>query len=120
MDDRYQRAMQEHLSEARLDLENLAVIIDKEGKFDRLLMKSAERVLQTTIEACIGIAKHWAKKVCQYTPVDTYDTFERLSQTGVDIDLQRWKAIIGMRNALVHDYLKVDAAIVLAIFKNRE
>ena len=63
MDERYIASMQAHMREAKFDLEQLAEIVNQNGFLDRLLQKSAERVLQTTIEACIGIAKHWVKSL---------------------------------------------------------
>ena len=59
MDKRYIVSMQTHVDAAEEDLKQLATIVEKTGKLDRLLQKSTERALQTTIEACIGIAKHW-------------------------------------------------------------
>lgn len=97
MDERYILAMQQYMQEARVDLDKLAALLEKDGSLDRLLLKSAERVLQTTIGACIGIAKHWVKQMTQYVPLDACDTFERLSQAGTKIDLEYWRSIIGPR-----------------------
>ena len=38
-----------------------------------------ERTLQVSIEACIGVAKHWAKALASHTPQDAYQAFEILA-----------------------------------------
>ena len=38
--------------------------------------------LQVSIEACIGVAKHWAKTLAGHTPQDAYQASEILAQRG--------------------------------------
>ena len=36
-----------------------------------------------------------------------------------DIDVTAWRKIIGMRNALVHDYLNIDPQIIRLVIKQK-
>jgi uncharacterized protein YutE (UPF0331/DUF86 family) len=79
--------------------------------------RAAERTLQVSIEACIGIAKHWAKALVGHTPQDAYQAFEILCQQGEQpLDaLTSWRKVIGLRNALVHDYLNINPEIIRSV-----
>jgi uncharacterized protein with HEPN domain len=53
----------------------------------------------------------FACSVLQYP--DTYAAFEKLSQQGEkSVNDVEWRKIIGMRNALVHDYLNIEPEII--------
>lgn len=103
--------MREHLSEIKCDLQGLTKIMANRA-LSRFEYRAAERSIQVLIEACIGIAKHWSYALNKSAPADAYSAFERLSQAGVnEIDNVQWKNIIGMRNALVHDYLNIETEL---------
>lgn len=80
-----------------------------------------ERLLQVLVEACIGISKHWLKALKKSVPNDAYKTFELLVQFNLlpESDLITWRKIIGLRNALVHDYLNLDKRIVLSVLREK-
>ena len=118
MDNTYLFSMQEHLAELKSELQGLTDII-RQRDLSRYEYRAAERTLQILIEACIGIAKHWTYALNKTAPADAYSAFETLSQQGVvDINEIEWKKIIGMRNALVHDYLNIEPEIIRAIINN--
>lgn len=75
---------------------------------------AAERLLQVFTELCIGLAKHCLKKTQGASAADAYQTFSQLREHGfiTSKELQNWRKIIGMRNGLVHDYLKIDLSII--------
>lgn len=75
---------------------------------------AAERLLQVFTELCIGLAKHCLKKMQRTSAADAYQTFSQLREHGFisSKELQNWRKIIGMRNGLVHDYLKIDLSII--------
>lgn len=82
---------------------------------------AVERLVQVLIEACIGIAKHWLKFLKHPVPNDAYKTFAQLAKNGLieEADLVLWRKIIGLRNALVHDYLNLDRAIVQTVLREK-
>lgn len=82
---------------------------------------ATERLLQVLIEACIGMSKHWLKFLGKTVPNDAYKSFELLVQYNLlaQEDLITWRKIIGLRNALVHDYLNLDKRVVKTILQQR-
>jgi uncharacterized protein YutE (UPF0331/DUF86 family) len=73
------------------------------------------------VEACIGVAKHWLKKQKKVLPTDAYSVFEKLMELQLIPfeDVNDWQRIIGMRNAIVHDYLNLDEKVIKAIVVNK-
>lgn len=117
MDNPYLLSMREHLNELQSELQGLTDIMSQRD-LNRYEYRAAERTLQILIEACIGIAKHWNYALYQTAPADAYAAFEKLSQQGIEgINDVEWRKIIGMRNALVHDYLNIDPQIIKALLK---
>ena len=116
-----------YLHEVQAYAENIVSELDELGdlsetsKLSNRDFYAIERLLQIFTEACIGIAKHWVKLLNKTAPADAYQAFELLLVMGVisHQELPAWKRIIGMRNALVHDYLNVDRQIVLAVLRQR-
>jgi uncharacterized protein YutE (UPF0331/DUF86 family) len=85
-----------------------------------LLHRAAERNLQLLTEACIGIAKQRLKSLGSVVPSDARKAFEKLRSLGYDDSDIPWNKVIGLRNALVHDYLNLDDAIVADIIRRKE
>lgn len=103
MDNTYLLSMKSHILEIEADLNGLNVILT-ERVLNRYETKASERLIQTLVEACIGIAKHRCKQLNFPAPENAYKAFERLAETDPDsVKTVNWKQIIGMRNALVHD-----------------
>jgi uncharacterized protein YutE (UPF0331/DUF86 family) len=112
MDNTYIDSMRAHLTQLESELNGLSTIV-KARSLGQYEYRAAEHTLQITIEACIGIAKHWCKQLDQVAPTSAYQAFERLAEHGVIQDNKtQWKQIIGMRNALVHDYLNIDHKVI--------
>jgi len=116
----YVEAIQQHVHESVEDLETLYAIL-QERAWTRIERKGAERLLQTLVEACIGLSKHWLKQQNKVLPVDAYSVFEKLMdlQLVSSDEAQEWQRIIGMRNAIVHDYLNLDEKVIKAIISNK-
>lgn len=118
MDNTYLFSMQENLAELKSELQGLSDII-KQRDLSRYEYRASERTLQVLIEACIGIAKHWVYALNKSAPADAYSAFEALSQRGIaSINDVEWRKIIGLRNALVHDYLNIEPDIIRQVLKN--
>ena len=116
----YVDAIQQHVNESVEDLETLTEIL-KQRTWTRVERKGAERLLQTLVEACIGVSKHWLKQQNKVLPADAYSVFEKLMELQLIpvADAPEWQKIIGMRNAIVHDYLNLDEKIIRAIVVNK-
>jgi len=116
----YVDAIQQHVNESVEDLDTLYDIL-KQRSWTRVERKGAERLLQTLVEACIGISKHWLKQQNKVLPTDAYSVFKKLMELQLipTEDAQEWQRIIGMRNAFVHDYLNLDEKIIKTIVVNK-
>ncbi|MGQ0710536.1 MAG: type VII toxin-antitoxin system HepT family RNase toxin [Rhodoferax sp.] len=78
--------------------------------------------LQVLVENAIGKAKRQLKAHGHPVPTSAYDAFASLVTHGL-LDaaaLPQWNAVIGLRNRLVHDYMNVDMAQVLALVAARQ
>ncbi|QTF91319.1 DUF86 domain-containing protein [Halomonas sp. BM-2019] len=107
----YLLAVGTHLDECETDIATLREIL-AERPWSRLERHAAERTLQILIEGCIGLAKHWAKRELGRPVSEPSTAFERLIDRGCIGHEVPWRKVIGLRNALVHDYLDVDPEIV--------
>ncbi len=116
----YVEAIQQHVKESTEDLETLYQIL-KERTWTRVERKGAERLLQTLVEACIGVAKHWLKQQNKVIPADAYAVFEKLMELQLipPSEAQDWRRIIGLRNAIVHDYLNLDEQVIKTIVTHK-
>nr|WP_156889319.1 DUF86 domain-containing protein [Halomonas sp. 1513] len=107
----YLVALEQHLDECEADIATLRTIGEQRA-WSRLERHAAERTLQVLIEGCIGVAKHWARHTSGIPSQDALNAFERLIDAGLIGHEIPWRKVIGLRNALVHDYLNVDEEII--------
>jgi uncharacterized protein YutE (UPF0331/DUF86 family) len=113
----YLSAIAEHADECEVDLAKLKAIAS-ERSWHRLDELAAQRALQVLIEACIGVAKHWCKAETRQVSTEALQSFKRLHEAGVIGSTENWRKMIGLRNALVHDYLEIDDGIILSVVQN--
>ncbi len=118
--DTYVAAISLHVNETIEDLNTIYDILQQRN-WSRVERKGAERLLQTLVEACIGVSKHWLKKQNKVIPADAYGVFEKLSELQLlpAQDLDEWQRVIGMRNAIVHDYLNLDEKVIRSILTKK-
>lgn len=108
MDKVYRQAMQKQLAQLKEELQEIRDQIAHQGFLSNLAYRAAERNLQLLVEACIGIAKQTLKSEGLEVPNDARQTFAKLKAKGLDSTSIPWSKVIGMRNALVHDYLDLE------------
>ncbi|MGL4885353.1 MAG: type VII toxin-antitoxin system HepT family RNase toxin [Aeromonas veronii] len=115
-DNAYISALRISLSRYQAELSQIHAILAQRA-LSNLEYRAAERTLQVSIEASIGVAKHWAKALAGHSPQDAYQAFEILVQRGelTPDSLGGWRKVIGLRNALVHDYLNIDPEIIRSV-----
>ena len=67
------------------------------------------------------MSKHWLKQQNKVLPTDAYAVFEKLMELQLIPyeEAPEWQRIIGMRNAIVHDYLNLDEKVIKAIVANK-
>lgn len=114
--DVYAESIKFHVAENIEDLEELYLILEQRN-WSRIERKGAERTLQTLIESCIGVSKQWLKKKHKVIPSDAYQAMLKVAELtqSKPENTDNWKKIIGMRNAIVHDYLNLDEKIIKAV-----
>lgn len=110
----YTVSVTNHLNECELDLSELKSILLTRS-WRRLEQSAAERTLQVLIECCIGVAKNWAKQQAGFVSPEPRKAFAALLEYNLIDESVPWPKIIGLRNALVHDYLEVDDSIVRSV-----
>lgn len=78
--------------------------------------------VQVIVENAIGKAKHILKKNQLDVPVSAHDSFESLFLNSVisSEDFEDWRKIIGLRNAIVHEYMNINFDIIKSIVIKRE
>ena len=118
MDNNYFASVKEHAQNCFKQLELLSKQLS-ERPLTLTEYYAAERLLQVLIEAAIGVCKHRVKTLNNQTPTDAYAGFLALQDAGQlsAKELIQWKKIIGLRNILVHDYLKIERNIIENILK---
>jgi len=87
---------------------------------DPFLAGSAERYLQVAIQAVLDICNHIVADLGLEAPAEYRQVPEILaSEKLLPVRLsKRIATMIGMRNILVHEYLKVDRRVVYSVIKN--
>lgn len=92
-------------------------------EYDRnfLIHKATERLLPTAIEACLDIGKRIIAQERFRFPQDNQDVFSILGEEGIipQTLCARLQDMARFRNLLVHEYAKIDNAIVYGILKKR-
>ncbi len=88
-------------------------------KADWRTQRIVERTLHLAIELCLDLADHVVADRRLRVPESGADAFRVLSEAGLlPVDLGRTLGqMVGFRNILVHDYARLDPAIVLKVLR---
>ena len=83
---------------------------------------AVERNLQVLVEAAIGSSKHYLKKQNKPVPAEARANIERVYELlGITApDINDMRGAIGMRNAIIHDYLNLDWRKIEPILKEKK
>ena len=118
MDNLYKSAMREQLKQLQEELLEIQTMLADQGYLSGIAYRAAERNLQLLVEACIGIAKQSLKAEGLEVPSDARQSFAKLKSLGLDPTDIPWTKVVGMRNALVHDYLNLDPERISEVIAN--
>lgn len=83
---------------------------------------ATERSLQVIIETAIGCSKHYLKAKNKPVPAEARASIERVYEILLikEPDINDMRGAIGMRNAIIHDYLNLDWAKIEVILKQKK
>ena len=107
------------LAEHVNDLRALQGVNFEEYVANKILRGYVERTLQVCVQICLDIGAHLIAEQGFRHPEDNKDVFIVLAEEGIlppDL-LPRLIQMAGFRNLIVHDYARVDNALVYGILK---
>jgi len=109
------------LDEYTADLRQLQSVDFKTYVENKLIRRTVERTLHLAVEACLDIGQHIIAQEGFRRPADNRDVFVVLAEEGIVPGelLPRLIAMAKFRNLIVHDYARIDNAIVFGILKRR-
>lgn len=116
--DLYHEATLGMVRRQKVALQDAQTRLDANGALSALEWNGLEHTLQLLVENSIGKAKHLLRlSGTNPPPVSAYDTFAALHDVGIctEAEVDVWAKAIGMRNAIVHEYLKVDRDLIRAV-----
>lgn len=100
--------------ESRKDLSAEQILADQDQQ--DIILLNLERAIQT----CVDLATMATTKHCKTVGGSSAESFALLAQHGLlDSELaQRMRKAVGFRNLAVHEYTRIDFAIVSSILKH--
>lgn len=119
LDEGYVSALNDRLALIEADLRQLSSTV-KTRPLSRFEYVVLERDFQVLIEACLGLAKRLVKLTTNRATTESLVAFHIMQQGALDTLGLDWRAIIGMRNVIVHDYLNVNEGLVLEVLQSGE
>lgn len=117
LDSAYAQSIGAHIAQLAEELAGLEAIAS-ERHLSQYEYRAAERGLQLLIEATIGIARRVLRAQGLALPLEARDAFAKLRLSGLDNTTVEWNKVVGMRNALVHDYLNLDPERIVDVLRN--
>lgn len=114
----YEKGIKSHISQCVSFLNEIAT----EKEFTIKDYYAIERVLQKLIESYIGIARYVLKIKHHSAVSQSSEALNLLFKLGHlnEAELNKFKAMIGYRNILVHDYLTTNPAITKNIIVEKK
>lgn len=119
--DLYHEATLGMLRRQKVALKEAEARLAANASLSELEWNGLEHTLQLLVENAIGKAKHLLRLSGQTpAPVNAYDAFAALHKAGMcsESDVDIWAKAIGMRNAIVHEYLNVDRELIREVLNS--
>lgn len=94
--------------------------VAQSGELDKIEIRAARASMQVLIENAIGKARRILKHYnCPLVPSRARDALVIMFETGLldDAMYQSLMAAVGFRNAMTHDYMDFDEAVLLGILQ---
>lgn len=81
---------------------------------DPVLRAAVERMIQAVVDLALDINGHIASSVLHRSPATGRESFDMMVTAGVleQVEADRLKPAVGLRNILVHMYADIDVAVV--------
>ena len=117
----YALAVREQTAQHLAGLDELSAIIAKRPlTFNE--RNAAERGLQVVVESAIGCAKHYLKSRQKPVPSEARAAIERVYEllAITEPDIKEMRGAVGMRNAIIHDYLNLDWRVIEPVLKQQK
>jgi uncharacterized protein YutE (UPF0331/DUF86 family) len=114
----YVYALREQVAQHLAGLDELAVLLAQRPlSFNE--RNAAERGLQVLVEMAVGASKHLLKSRGLPVPAEARAAIERVYETLQPMApaLAQMRGAVGMRNAIIHDYLNLDWERVAAVLR---
>jgi len=83
---------------------------------------ATERSLQVLVEMAIGCSKHYLKNIKSALPSEASAVIQSVYGTGIALSTKESDMIgaVGMRNAIIHDYLNLDWNKVALVVQDKK
>jgi len=83
---------------------------------------ATERSLQVLVEVAIGCSKHYLKSIQSALPSEASAVIQGVYATGLELSTKESAMIgaVGMRNAIIHDYLNLDWNKVAIVVQDKK
>lgn len=117
----YVFAITEQVAQHISALNELSDLINQRGlSFNE--RSAVERSLQVVVEAIIGCSKHYLKSLGKPIPAEARATIQRAYEllAIASPDIKDLIGAIGMRNAIIHDYLNLDWNKLEVVLKSKK
>jgi uncharacterized protein YutE (UPF0331/DUF86 family) len=110
------------IEQVDLHANQLDQLSEKSSVLTQIEKTAVERSLQIIVEAAIGCSKQYGRKL---NLVDRADAFQSIQQVAHKCSVdQAWipqlKGAVGMRNAIVHDYLNLNWLLIEDVLRSRK
>ncbi len=109
-------------SELANEEEEILDMLSEKSEWDKIELRAAKNSMQVIVENAIGKAKRILKNYnCPVVAQQGSDAFGFMYEMGLigDETFSTMKSAIGLRNAMIHDYMNFNDDILFAVIKEK-